>query len=204
MESKLKVLVAIAAVSLVTLVGCSEQNEDNNKEELKTSSTVVQEKADTKLQETTTDKESDEAASGAETKKVGTEEYGYINVPNDWVNFKDIDGNTSFQVSKIDQSQIISLNIFNGPEGSTLEDAANSVAYNMENGGAIDIKGARVKIKDYDALQVYGSYENGAKMLVAWLFKSNDGKIRYIAAEGTKEGIMEAVGYIENGGWSAN
>lgn len=74
----------------------------------------------------------------------------------------------------------------------------------MENGGAKDIKGAQVKIKEYDALQVYGYYENGSYLVVAWLFESEDGKIRYIAAEGTKEGIMEAVGYIENGGWLAN
>jgi hypothetical protein len=191
-----KITLGIVTLSITTLIGCSNQGEEPKKSMAKESEKTS---VHTSSTETNAPKEI-----AKDTKKVGTPEYGYVNVPTDWANFIDVDGTTSFQVSKVDQSEIISLNIFEGPEEAKLEDFANSVAINMEGNGGKDIKAAKVKIKDQDALQVYGSYDNGTYFVVAWVFETEDGKVHYIAAEGTKDTILEAVGYIEKGGWSAN
>lgn len=136
-------------------------------------------------------------------KKVGKEEYGYVNVPKDWVNFKDVNPNTSFQVSSMDGSQIISLNVFkDAGKDATLETYANIVAANMKNDGGKDIKGASVTLGKYQALQVYGSYKQGNYFLVAWVFKAEDGKYHYVCAEGVKDKILDVVSFIEKGGWS--
>lgn len=145
-----------------------------------------------------------EAEAKMDTKKVGTPEYGYVNVPSDWANFVDVDGNNSFQVCSIDKSTIISLNIMQGEESAGLEDYASSIAYRMEQDGGKELQAARVKIKNIDAVQVYGKYDDGNYILVTWVFEAEDGKVHYIAAEGTRDKILDAVGYIENGGWSAN
>ncbi|MCP8967932.1 hypothetical protein [Ectobacillus ponti] len=136
-----------------------------------------------------------------DTQKVGTPEYGYVYVPKDWAHFKDVDGNNSLQMSKGDGSQILSLNIVKGPETASLQDYANSLAKGMEGKGITDIKGAKTKIKQYDALQLYGTYKNGANYLIVWVFKPEDGKAHYIALEGPKDQIMQQVRLIEEGGW---
>lgn len=72
----------------------------------------------------------------------------------------------------------------------------------MEKNGGQEVKGATVTLGTYQALQVYGKYFNGTAMLVAWVFEAEDGKYRYISAEGPTEKIMDVVGYIEKDGWS--
>ena len=57
------------------------------------------------------------------------------------------------------------------------------------------ITGARVTLADRDAVQVYGTYPDGS-ILVCWLVQDDEGVIRYAAAEGTDETIMDAFDII--------
>ncbi len=136
-------------------------------------------------------------------KKVGKEGYGYVKVPKEWVNFKDLNPNTSFQVSSPDTGQIISLNVFQDlGADAKLEDYANIVAANIQKNGGKDIKGAMVKLGNYQAAQIYANYKSGTYFLVAWIFQAEDNKYHYVCAEGTKDRITEVVGFIEKGGWT--
>ncbi|WP_066308939.1 hypothetical protein [Bacillus sp. FJAT-29814] len=190
-------------ILIASLAACTNQKDVSTKSEetkQKEENTSVQEKT-----ETTKNNETANTETSVEMKKVGEEEYGYVHVPNDWVKFVDVNPNTSYQVSSTDTKKIISINVFeDAGQDANLETYATIVWTNMEKNGGKDIQGAKVKLGDYDALQVYGVYNNGTMFLVTWVFQAEDGKYRYVSAEGPKEGITDVVGYVEKGGWSLN
>jgi hypothetical protein len=201
---KMRILKGFVMLMLAaSLIGCSNQDDVSTKSSA-TEQTKTENTSTVKKQETPVKNEPKETEPAVEMKKVGQEGYGYINVPSDWVKFVDVETNTSFQISSRDSKQIISMNVFeDAGADANLETYANIVAANMEKNGAQDLKGAKVKLGNYEALQVYAAYPEGM-FLVAWVFKAEDGKYRYISAEGPKEHIMDVVGYVEKDGWSIN
>ena len=136
---------------------------------------------------------------------VGAEGVGFVDIPASWVEFKDTDGNSSLQWCDGTPYTVVSLNTFDLSGMSeedrasfTPEDAANSVWTNMLNDGAVEesVTGARVTLAGRDAVQVYGTYPDGS-ILVCWLVQDDAGVIRYVAAEGTNETIMEAFDIVD-------
>lgn len=143
---------------------------------------------------------------GEQTQHVGADGIGFVDVPASWVEFKDVDGNSSIQWCDGTPYTIISLNTFNVdsvPEEERAdfdaEDAANSVWANMLNDGCEEdsVQGAHVTLAGREALQVYGAYPDGS-FLVCWLLEDDQGVIRYVAAEGTQDTIMDAVDIVED------
>ena len=152
------------------------------------------------------DEEETAVEAPAATQRVGADGIGYVSVPNNWVEFKDVDGNSSIQWCDGTPYTIISLNTFDMssvPEDQRadfdVEDAANSVWVNMLNDGLEEdaIQGARVTLADHDALQVYGLYPDGS-FLVCWLLDDGSGTIRYVSAEGPESTIYDTVEMIQN------
>lgn len=138
--------------------------------------------------------------------RVGTAEFGYADVPEDWVQFKDVEGGTDFQYSDITGRNIITMNVFE-TDGLTEEQkasfdamaAAQTVAYNMENDAVdtpLQLETATTTLGGYTAYQVYAAYEEGT-MLVTWCFETEDGIVHYVAAEGAIDNIIEIVERIE-------
>lgn len=138
--------------------------------------------------------------------RVGAEGIGFVTVPDNWVEFHDVDGNSSIQWCADDKT-IISLNTFDVSslpeemrEGFTAEDAANVVWDNMiydDGAKEEDVQGARVTLAGREALQVY-AYFPDATYLVCWLLQDDAGVIRYVSAEGTEASIMEAVNIVQD------
>ena len=124
----------------------------------------------------------------SDTKVVGDDNYGYINVPSKWTRFYDVDGNTSLQYSYANV-YIVSLNTVNGT--GTAKDYANNFMSNKQNSSEVTgVTGATVKIgknKEYTAYQVYMYYPSDATYLVTYWFEAEDKKVHYIALEGPKE-----------------
>lgn len=141
-----------------------------------------------------------------QTQHVGADGTGFVDVPATWVEFHDTDGNDSIQWCDGTPYTIISLNTFDiesVPEEERASfdavAAANSVWANMLNDGVEEdsVQGARVKLAGRDAVQVYGVYPDGS-FLVCWLLQDDAGVIRYVAAEGTQDTIMDSVEIVEN------
>lgn len=161
---------------------------------------VVLQEEETSTPEEEADTQEPEAEATAETKHVGADGVGFVDIPATWVEFQDTDGNTALQWCDGTPYTVVSLDTFDTsglPEDErasfTPEDAANSVWNNMLNDGAVEdsITGARVTLADRDAVQVYGIHPDGS-ILVCWLVQDDEGVIRYAAAEGTDETIMDA------------
>lgn len=139
----------------------------------------------------------------------GDETYGYVKVPTDWVNFQDLDGVPGVQFSNPIGSSIITLDIFDLSQlpqemlsTVTSEELAKNVWYNLENSEVTNIVGASVQLMGLDAYQVYGDYVSEDygwdSVIVCWIFKTEDGVFRYVAAEGGVDDIVNVVTYVES------
>lgn len=147
-----------------------------------------------------------EGAVDEERQRVGEVGVGFVEVPASWMKFVDVDGTTSLQWCDGTPYTIISLDVFDLSGLSedqrselTLEDAADSVAGTLIDGGAVEdsLQGAHVTLAGREALQVYCSYPDGI-ILVTWVLEADDGSIRYVAAEGTMSTVLDAVEMVED------
>ena len=104
----------------------------------------------------------DDSLVTAETKRVGSDDYGYISIPKNWVKFTDLGGGDSIQYTDGSGYNIVSMNAYtkekaNIGEGEdfTAETIANRIYYNWsENKEAEKFWGAKTTVSGNDAYQV--------------------------------------------------
>lgn len=119
-----------------------------------------------------------------ETQTIGSDEYGYIDVPKNWVKFLDIDGNSSIQYT-YNSEYIVSLNVVQAMVSSAQE-AANNFSYNIKNlSGVSNVKTDTVKLNKYTAYEI--SYVKDGTYLLTYLFEADDNKIHYLTIEGLSD-----------------
>lgn len=205
----------MAILTISNFYGCNKKTQDLNegKQNYETISEEIQENDNDEVQE---DGQGDEASNisnaddiiredssedvtSSETKKVGKERYGFVEVPSYWKDFKDVDlpnDTTVIQYSDPSGSSIITMDVTENYEYD-IENTANQGAQIMQNEGAV-VEGAKVNIGGYEAYQVYGYYENDGKILVAWYFKDENNALHYLSAEGKLYDVSDVVEYVEN------
>ena len=130
------------------------------------------------------------------TKRVGQEGFGFITIPEYWVNFQNINSpNVDVAFSDPTGRSIINLFLFDDADPIMF---LSTVAYGMENEGAENIEFAIVDLSGKEVFQVYGYYPHDSTWLVAWAFTGCDGNLRFITAEAPPDNIFEVVAIIEN------
>ena len=137
------------------------------------------------------------------TKVVGQDKYGYVDVPSDWVNFKDVNGGHSIQFSK-GTTYIVTLDYIDPTEYQTEMDAKKLASVFMSNSkedsNLSGVTGATVTVgkdKKYTAYQVYMYYIQENSYLVTYWFDGDDGLIHYLAIEGP-EGVEDYLSIPES------
>lgn len=120
-------------------------------------------------------------------KFVGTKEYGYVKVPNDWVQFYDVDGNSSFQYSDKTGNYIISLKAYDVKQINSYDNMSNIYAKLVQSNEITNIKTEHKYINNYDTNILSGYYSNNDKYIIIWTFDDNQGKSHYISLEGGKD-----------------
>ena len=167
-------------VSLSTLLVCclclAACNTSKSKKEVASETTTVQET--TTAQETTTVAES----TIKDTQVIGSDAYGYVKVPKSWIHFTEVEGGDDIQYCDGTDINIVTLNTFK-PEHLGVSESEYA---------ALDA----VQVSTYDAYVVNCIAKNG-KYLVIWIFKSDDGKFRYVSLEGTPEVLKDILPLIE-------
>ena len=135
------------------------------------------EKAEKEIEEEeATEEELDE-----NTMVIGDDTYGYVKVPSNWHEFKDVDGNSTYQYSDIgDLGYIITLETYD-QDISPLTAATNVMNHIKEEGEEATYR--YTKISKYYGYVVEAKYSDGT-YLDAYLFKADDGKLHYVAIEG--------------------
>lgn len=166
-------------------------------------------KKDIAERETAEENTAKDAENSSDMQVIGSGEFGYVSVPDNWVEFRELDGGTDFQYSNSSGTSIITLNVFSD-EGLTEEQkdqldadaVASSVWYNLENNEVTDLVGAKVTLNGYDATQVYGYFVNEdhglPSVIVCWIVEDEQGAFHYISAEGTLDDIVDVVSYVES------
>ena len=117
-------------------------------------------------------------------KYVGTDEMGYVRVPIDWVQFKDVDGNSAFQYSDAKGEYVLSMQTYPTSEvdAYTYIDAVYAKLKNEM--GFENISTASAKVNGYKAYQISVNYSDGQKYLAVWTFEDGKGTTHYLALEG--------------------
>ena len=168
-----------------------------------TKNTSAEKTETTSVQETTV---ATTTAPIKDTQWIGSDDYGYVKVPQSWIQFKDVNGGDDIQYSDGTDINIVTLNTFKaeqfGISESELEKVdpiqiSNSIYQSKsEISDFSKVWGSKSRIGGYDAYQVNCIAKTG-KYLVIWIFKSDDGKFRYVSLEGNLDTIKELAPTIE-------
>ena len=168
-----------------------------------TKNTSAEKTETTSVQETTV---ATTTAPIKDTQWIGSDDYGYVKVPQSWIKFKDVNGGDDIQYSDGTDINIVTLNTFKaeqfGISESELEKVdpiqiSNSIYQSKsESPDFSKVWGSKSTIGGYDAYQVNCIAKTG-KYLVIWIFKSDDGKFRYVSLEGNLYTIKELAPTIE-------
>ena len=153
---------------------------------------------------TTADASSETAEVSLEdTKRIGREDTGYVNVPKDWVEFKAANGGPQYQYAALDGYNIVTLNGFTKDkyqpvEGETwgAEMVANRLYGTYQKNPSIDkIKGAKTKVAGMDAFLIQILTKDG-KYFFTWIFQKDD-KVYSTSFEGDKNTLQKMFDLIE-------
>ena len=140
----------------------------------------------------------------ADTKRIGREDTGYVNVPKDWVEFKEIEGNNPQQYQyTADGYNVVTLTGYskdqvklgkNDTWGAEL--VANRLYTTYENNSEIaKIQGAKSKVIGIDAF-VIQSLTKDEKYFFTWIFQKGD-KVYTVAFDGDKSTLQKMIDLIE-------
>ncbi|WP_314023721.1 hypothetical protein [Gemella sanguinis] len=214
-------MLLLSSVLLVSCQANKNENKDQNKEQTTQNESNKQEdskKKDENKKEEANKKDSDSSNKNSsstdnkttDTKVIGSEEYGYVKVPKDWVDFKDINGGNDIQSSDTSSYNVVTLNIFR-PNQLGISEAeyasidpkqvANSVYTKHKNSQMFEkMSGTKSKIGGYDAY-VINTLTNTGKYFITYIFKADDGKIHYTSIEGDKDTVTKMIPLLEES-WS--
>lgn len=119
-------------------------------------------------------------------KYIGSEEYGYMKVPNNWYKFIDLDGNSTIQYS---YANVWIATIFAVEDESiTTYKYAQTIFNGVKSEGATNVKLTMETIANkYYGYKVSCYYADENVYLNCWVFEDNKGVKHYIAIEGPEK-----------------
>ena len=200
---KLLILGTVVTAS-VFLASCSNKSQTATEE----SSTAVV--SSSRSQETNSTSSAVSEAKKEETQIIGSNEYGFVKVPKSWVQFHEVEGGNDIQYSDGTDINIVTLNTFKAEQFNISEEeyakldvvtVSSSILTSKEQSSDFSkVWGSKSTIGGYETYVVNAIAKSG-KYLVTWVFRSNDGKIRYVSLEGDGETLKTILPMVESS-WS--
>ena len=200
---KLLILGTVVTAS-VFLASCSNKSQTATEE----SSTAVV--SSSSSQETSSSSSAVSEAKKEETQIIGSNENGFVKVPKSWVQFHEVEGGNDIQYSDGTDINIVTLNTFKAEQFNISEEeyakldvvtVSSSILTSKEQSSDFSkVWGSKSTIGGYEAYVVNAIAKSG-KYLVTWVFRSNDGKIRYVSLEGDGETLKTILPMVESS-WS--
>ena len=119
-------------------------------------------------------------------KYAGSEEYGYIKVPNNWAKFVDIESNDTIQYS---YANTWIATIYATKSDMSLSKYANTIYNNFKEDGAsfVTLRKEKIAEEEYNAYKVTCYYEDDNVYVRCWAFEDENGTKHYIAIEGPEK-----------------
>ncbi|AGU80016.1 hypothetical protein SCI_1080 [Streptococcus constellatus subsp. pharyngis C1050] len=199
-KKKYLLLFLVILVS-VGLGACNSSGNSKSKSSSQiSSSSKVSEKANGSLSSSATKKND---VKTEETQRVGSDDYGYIDIPKNWLKFRDVDGGDSIQYTDGSGYNIVTMNAYTKEKAKiqereefTAQTIANRIYYNWQNNKNVNrVWGSKGAIVGNEAYQVNVIMKSG-QYLVSWIFKKDE-KVYLIALEGNRETLIKLPPYIE-------
>ena len=199
-KKKYLLLFLVILVS-VGLGACNSSGNSKSKSSSQiSSSSKVSEKANGSLSSSATKKND---VKTEETPRVGSDDYGYIDIPKNWLKFRDVDGGDSIQYTDGSGYNIVTMNAYTKEKAKiqereefTAQTIANRIYYNWQNNKNVNrVWGSKGAIAGNEAYQVNIIMKSG-QYLVSWIFKKDE-KVYLIALEGNRETLIKLPPYIE-------
>ena len=194
----MKKLITLSTLLLcsLSLIACKHL-EKTNEVKTETSSSV---------QEASSQESSSSQKMTEETQVVGSDDYGYVKIPKSWVHFKEIEGGDDIQYCDGTDVNIVTLNTFK-PEQFGISESEYAALETVQISTSIyeskqkrqdfsKVWGSKSTIGGYEAYVVNCIAKNG-KYLIIWVFKSDDGKFRYVSLEGVPEVLKNLLPMVE-------
>ena len=180
----------------LSLIACSNSEKKN---EVKT-------EASSSVQEASSQESSSSQKQTEETQVVGSDDYGYVKIPKSWVHFKEIEGGDDIQYCDGTDVNIVTLNTFK-PEQFGISESEYAALETVQISTSIyeskqksqdfsKVWGSKSTIGGYEAYVVNCIAKNG-KYLIIWIFKSDDGKFRYVSLEGVPQVLKNLLPMVE-------
>ena len=199
-KKKYLLLFLVILVS-VGLGACNSSGNSKSKSSSQiSSSSKVSEKANDSLSSSATKKND---VKTEETQRVGSDDYGYIDIPKNWLKFRDVDGGDSIQYTDGSGYNIVTMNAYTKEKAKiqereefTAQTIANRIYYNWQNNKNVNrVWGSKGAVAGNEAYQVNVIMKSG-QYLVSWIFKKDE-KVYLIALEGNRETLIKLPPYIE-------
>lgn len=160
--------------------------------------------SDSSFTSSTSSKELNKQEHTRDVQRIGSDEYGYITIPKDWLPFRDLKGGDDIQYTDGTGYNIVTLNAFTREKANieageelTAEMIANRIYYSWEGNTNVDeIWGAKTTVSGHETFQVNVILKSG-QYLISWLFKEGD-KVYLIVFEGSKEVLADMIDDIEH------
>ena len=179
---------AVLVLTSLTLMSCAKSGQKGEQTSSSTSSSV-------QVKKDSSDSSSKESKSKAnqERKRVGSPEFGYIDIPSKWVKFVDVDVDGLIQYTDGSAYNIVTMNAISKEEaevgdGETFnaETIAQRVAYNWSQKDNIEkMWGSKSTVSGLEAFQINVILKSG-QLANTWVFQKDD-KVYILSIEGTKE-----------------
>ena len=187
---------AVLVLTSLTLMSCAKSQQKDQQTSSSTSSSV-------QVKKESSDSSSKKSKSKAnqETKRVGSPEFGYIDIPSNWVKFVDVDVEGLIQYTDGSAYNIVTMNAVSKAEaevadGETFnaETIAQHVAYNWSQKDNIEkMWGSKSTVSGREAFQINIILKSG--QLANTLVFQKDDKVYMLSFEGDKETLGD---FIEN------
>ena len=195
-------LASVTFLSVVSLFACTSPKKESNKSSAPSSSTNVA-KETTKSGSKVREEISDNDKSFAETKRIGSADQGYVNIPSDWVKYTNEEGGNNIQYSDKSVDNAIILNATTRERAGVAEeeDFNEVMAQRFEN----DLNKINKVVKSWRstskvggnvAIQLNMILKSG-RYVTCWFFQI-DGKLYYIACLGDEKTLAQLTSYVEN------
>lgn len=187
---------AVLVLTSLTLMSCAKSQQKDQQTSSSTSSSV-------QVKKESSDSSSKKSKSKAnqETKRVGSPEFGYIDIPSNWVKFVDVDVEGLIQYTDGSAYNIVTMNAVSKAEaevadGETFnaETIAQHVAYNWSQKDNIEkMWGSKSTVSGREAFQINIILKSG--QLANTLVFQKDDKVYILSIEGDKKTIND---FLEN------
>ena len=196
-------LASVTFLSVVSLFACTSPKKESNKSSAPSSSTNVAKEIKTSSSKAK-EEISDNDKSFAETKRIGSADQGYVNIPSDWVKYTNEEGGDNIQYSDKSVDNVIVLNATTREKANVAEEVefnAEVMAQRFEN----DLNKINKVVKSWRstskvggnvAIQLNMILKSG-RYVTSWFFQVDD-KVYYIACLGDEKTLAQLTSYVEN------